>query len=164
MSDERSDGPRLMTAKKHDGSKGAAWEKWKTEYLDAAAGKGDDMASWADTFNGTDQQVGLTAAQVRARTKRRREAYSSLLLHLDDEGLKATIRAEAGGAANQGGNARIAMQVCDREMGEPTSALHVNEKILGMHSITLSKEVGRKINSLVTLNRLLTMRNEELPR
>ena len=62
MSDERSDGPRLMTAKKHDGSKGAAWEKWKTEYLDAAAGKGDDMASWADTVNGTDQQVGLTAA------------------------------------------------------------------------------------------------------
>ena len=106
MSDERSDGPRLLTAKKHDGSKGAAWEKWKTEYLDAAAGKGDDMASWADTFNGTDPQVGLTAAQVRARTKRRREAYSSLLLHLDDEGLKATIRAEAGGAANQGGECR----------------------------------------------------------
>ena len=36
MSDEKSDGPRLLTAKKHDGSKGAAWEKWKIEYLDAA--------------------------------------------------------------------------------------------------------------------------------
>ena len=94
MSDEKSDGPRLLTAKKHDGSKGAAWEKWKTEYLDAAAGKGDEYASWADVFNGTDPQVGLTAAQVRSRTKRRREAYSNLLLHLADEGLKATIRAE----------------------------------------------------------------------
>jgi len=129
-----------MTAKKHDGSKGAAWEKWKTEYLDAAAGKGDDMASWADTFNGTDQQVGLTAAQVRARTKRRREAYSSLLLHLDDEGLKATIRAEAGGAAN----------ATQRRSEKVRFVKEAHRSLNGFRHETARKETERKLRTYLS--------------
>ena len=63
--------------------------------LDAAEGKGDEDASWAMCYLGTDPQAGLTQAQTKRRALRRRETYSALLMVLTDEDLKKMIRAEA---------------------------------------------------------------------
>ena len=71
-----SNGPRLLVERKYDGQKGEHWVKWIAEFLDAAQGKGDEDASWAQTFLGTDQQVGLSPAQVRRRRVRLRECFS----------------------------------------------------------------------------------------
>ena len=79
--DER--GPRLLT-REHDGQPGEPFELWAKGFLDAATGKGDEDASWAATALGTDPQVGLTAAQVRRRTVRRRELYSAICWRIEE--------------------------------------------------------------------------------
>ena len=121
MSREDDNRPRLLT-RLYDGQQGERFELWKKEWLDAAEGKGDEDASWAQTALGTDPQVGLTPAQVRRRVTRRREVYSSLLTHMTDVTLKSVIRAEA----NR--NGRSAMQILERELGVPTSGLEVVAK------------------------------------
>ena len=124
--DER--GPRLLT-REHDGQPGEPFELWAKGFLDAATGKGDEDASWAATALGTDQQVGLTAAQVRRRTVRRR--YSAIVLCQKDELIKDVLRTEANG------NGRQAWIVLTRELGTPTSGLTVIDKIQAWRSSNL---------------------------
>ena len=90
-----NDKPRLLYDQYH-GQRGPLFEAWRKPFLDAAEGKGDDDASYAECYLGTDPQGGLTAAQVRRRAVRRRESYAMLIQHMTDESLKAVIRAEAG--------------------------------------------------------------------
>ena len=93
MADDTND-KRLMCPK-FNCQKGEAFDRWAKLFLDAADGKGDEEASWADTFLGNDTTVGLSAVQMKKRVTRNREAVASLLYHLDDESMKAVIRAEA---------------------------------------------------------------------
>ena len=93
--DDRDSRPRLIY-KPYSGKKGPEFEPWVVGFLDAAEGKGDDDASWADCFKGTDPQAGLTQAQTRRRTQRRREAYACLMDHIEDESLKDTIHPRNG--------------------------------------------------------------------
>ena len=67
--------------------RGQAFEDWAEEFLDAADGKGDEDASWAQTFLGTDARAGLTAAQMKKRIQRNREALASLIKHQADPDL-----------------------------------------------------------------------------
>ena len=84
--------PRLIAAK-FAGQRGPQFTQWAKEYLDAAAGKGDEDGSWADCYLGQDPQAGLSAVQTRRRTQRRRESYSALTA--------AAIGAVAGSLLNQ---------------------------------------------------------------
>ena len=77
---------------KHAGAKGQYHTKWAEGYIDRCDGKGDEDASWSETYFGTDAQVGLTPAQVRRRAQRRRMAASALVCHIEDEGLKKVLR------------------------------------------------------------------------
>ena len=63
--DERDNRPRLIY-KPYAGKKGPEFEPWVVGFLDAAEGKGDDDASWADCYKGTDPQAGLTQAHGHA--------------------------------------------------------------------------------------------------
>ena len=65
MSHDESDrnGPRLL-CRTFNGTKGAQFTRWRADMLDAAEGKGDEDASWAMCYLGTDPQAGLTAKQV----------------------------------------------------------------------------------------------------
>ena len=126
-------------------------------WLDAAEGHGDEDASWAETALGTDPGPGgLTPAQTRRRTVRRREVYASLIALTDCEDLKAVLRDEAQR------NGREAWRILERECGEPTSALHMNKKILEWHGLTMAKDVGISPSSITDFNRLLTRKNSEL--
>ena len=58
---------RRLLCNTYAGGRSAAYDKWEEEFLDAAAGKGDEDASWAQTVTRTDQAVGLSAAQARRR-------------------------------------------------------------------------------------------------
>ena len=49
---------KLRICKSHDGSKGPRFTKWKRQWLDAAEGRGDEDASWAETALGTDPGPG----------------------------------------------------------------------------------------------------------
>ena len=113
--------PRLIAAK-FAGQRGYQFTEWAKEFLDAAAGKGDEDASWADCYLGQDPQAGLNAAQLRRRTQRRRESYSALLQHMDDDSLKAVIRAEAG---------PLAVNPQDRSNGSDTSLMPTEFAFLG---------------------------------
>jgi hypothetical protein len=124
--------PRLIAAK-FAGQRGSQFTQWAKEYLDAAAGKGDEDASWADCYLGHAPQAGLSAVQTRRRTQRRRESYSALLQHMDDDSLKAVIRAEAGPLAvnpQDRSNGRVAWLVIQRECDEPASAFHIKHQDL----------------------------------
>ena len=114
--------------------KGEVFEEWLKEMLDAAGGEGDEDASWAETFLGQDQRVGLTAAQTRRRTERNRKAVSALLAVITDKELKAVIRADAtnrpAGAPGLRTDARIAFQSLLREMRVPFSSGRV-QRMLG---------------------------------
>ena len=91
--------PRLIAAK-FAGQRGYQFTEWAKEFLDAAAGKGDEDASWADCYLGQDPQAGLNAAQLRRRTQRRRESYSALLQHMDDDSIAISLSSESMKAAS----------------------------------------------------------------
>ena len=77
--------PRLL-CRKHDGSKGALFTEWKQLWLDAAEGKGDEDASWAETAQGNDPQAGLTLdGRYRDAASRYSEIQSVSRLFLDTE-------------------------------------------------------------------------------
>jgi hypothetical protein len=151
---------------KFAGQRGYQFTEWAKEFLDAAAGKGDEDASWADCYLGQDPQAGLTAVQTRRRTQRRRESYSALLQHMDDDSLKAVIRAEAGPLAvnpQDRSNGRVAWLVIRRECEEPASALHINTKILEYNGLTILKDVGVTEATITDFNRLIVKKNSDLP-
>jgi hypothetical protein len=157
--------PRLIAAK-FAGQRGSQFTQWAREFLDAAAGKGDEDASWADCYLGQDPQAGLSGAQTRRRTQRRRESYSALLQHMDDDSLKAVIRAEAGPLAvnpQDRSNGRVAWLVIQRECDEPASALHINTKILEYNGLTIHKDVGVTEATITDFNRLIVKKNTDLP-
>ena len=84
-STDSDDTPRNLICSRFPGGKGPHYDTWEKNLLDAFEGKGDEDASWADTLLGTDPQAGLTPAQARRRTQRRRETYS-YLLRLQEDG------------------------------------------------------------------------------
>ena len=87
---------KLQICPGHDGTKGQKFTRWTRMWLDAAEGRGDEDASWAETALGTDPGPGgLTPAQTRRRTVRRREVYASLIALTNCEDLKAVLRNEA---------------------------------------------------------------------
>jgi hypothetical protein len=57
--------------------------------------EGDEDASWAQTYTGTDRRAGLTAAEQRRRVVRNRKAVAKLLEVIPDKDLKAEIRSSA---------------------------------------------------------------------
>ena len=59
--------------------KGPIFEEWYKDFMDASGGEGDEDASWAQTFAGTDRRAGLTAAEQRRRVVRNRKAVAKLL-------------------------------------------------------------------------------------
>ena len=61
MARDDDDGERLL-CRKNAGKRGQAYEEWEREYLDACGAKGDEDASWEDTFLGNDTRAGLSAA------------------------------------------------------------------------------------------------------
>jgi len=154
--DKDGNGPRLLCSR-FNGEKGPLYTKWRKEVLDAFEGKGDEDASWAQTILGLDPHAGLTPAQTKRRNQRRRESYSHLMLLIEDEQLKALLRAEA---IRNGAQALV---VLDRECGEATSALVVNKKVLEWHGLTVKKDVGHSPSSLTDFYRLLTSKNADLP-
>ena len=157
--------PKLLT-ERFAGQRGVAFTNWSKAFLDAAVGKNDEDASWAECLLGTDPQAGLSAVQNRRRSQRRRETYAAVLQHVSDESLKAVIRAEAGpqaANANDRLNGRVAWQVLVRECQEPASALHVNTKILEYHGLTMAKDVGITESSITDFNRLVVDKNADLP-
>ena len=113
--EERFD-KRLLT-EKFNGQRGEAFDGWASKYLDQADGQGDNDASWAETFLGTDRRGGLTAAEMKRRVTRNREAVASLILHQSDDDLVAMIRAEAKGlqGVQVTSDAKIAWDVMERE-------------------------------------------------
>ena len=153
----KADPDDRLLVPKHTGAKGQAFTTWKKPFLDACEGKGDDDGSWTDCFLGTDPQAGLSGAQIRRRTVRRRESYACLLRHLDDESLKDVIRAEAPK------NGRQAWLVLERECAEPVSALHINQKVVEINGITIEKDIGISASTVTDLNRMLIGKNSELP-
>ena len=46
-------------------------------------------------------------------------------------------------------NGREAWRILERECGEPTSALHINKKVLEWHGLTMAKDVGISASSIV---------------
>lgn len=119
MSDSRPEerfDKRLLT-EKFNGQRGEAFDGWASKYLDQADGQGDNDASWAETFLGTDRRGGLTAAEMKRRVTRNREAVASLILHQSDDDLVAMIRAEAKGlqGVQVTSDAKIAWDVMERE-------------------------------------------------
>ena len=152
------DGP-LLLCRKAPREDGAAFTAWTEEYLDAAEGKGDEDASWAECYLGTDPQVGLTPQQTRRRARRRKESYAGLMAHLPegDETLKSTVRSEA----NR--NGRQAWIVLCREKGERDSALAVNRKIQRYHGLSIAKNIGSRPSTIKDFNGLITQENNRLP-
>ena len=149
-----------------NGQRGPVFTNWAKGYLDAAAGRGDEDASYAECYLGTDPQAGLSNAQDKRRKTRRRESYSTLLQHITDESLKAVIRAEAGpSAANAADrmNGRTAWITIERECQEPMSALHVNSKILEFNALTMMKDVGVNESSIIEFSRICVDKNADLP-
>ena len=67
-------GSRYKLCRDMPDEKGPIFETWLQEMLDSAGGEGDDDASWAQTFEGTDRRVGLSAAEQRRRIVRNRKA------------------------------------------------------------------------------------------
>lgn len=129
---------------------------------------------------GTKMLAGLTASLGKSTPRlvcplRKRVAvptadgsltYASLLQHIDDESLKAVIRAEAGPLAvnvQDRSNGRVAWQVILRECQEPASALHINTKILEYNGLTMPKDVGITEASVTDFNRLIVKKNADLP-
>ena len=53
---DHEDKPRLI-CNPYPGGRSAAYDKWEEEFLDAAAGKGDEDASWAPDRH---EDTGLT--------------------------------------------------------------------------------------------------------
>jgi len=92
---ERGYGSRTLIERKLNSTDTAEWLLFRQEFLDAAGAKGDEDHSLAETLEGTDQQVGLSAPQTRRRARRRREALSELLMCIGDTDLKNTVRADA---------------------------------------------------------------------
>ena len=54
--------PKLLT-ERFAGQRGVAFTNWSKAFLDAAVGKNDEDASWAECLLGTDPQAGLSAVQ-----------------------------------------------------------------------------------------------------
>ena len=164
-SDRKDDGPHLLTPKYH-GQRGPLFENWKVAFLDACAGKGDNVASFAECFLGLDPQAGLNNAGIALRKVRRRESYSMLMRHLSDPSLSDVIRTEAGpNAVNPADrlNGRTAWQVLERECGDPTSTLNINVLILEWHSLSIAKDVGLSQSTMTDFDRLLVSKNSKLP-
>ena len=154
-----TDSKTRLLVEPFNGQRGPVFTKWAKGYLDAAAGGhcGDEDASYAECYLGTDPQAGLSAAQDRRRKQRRRESYSTLLQHISDESLKAVIRAEAGpGAANQADrlNGRTAWLTLERECQEPMSALHINTKIIEFNGLTIDRKSTRLNSSHTPVSRM----------
>ena len=118
---------------------------------------GDEDATYTMQYTGMAPAAGLTPAKTRWCAERNRKSYGLLLRHIDDEGLKATLRAEA---LRDGRQAWIVML---RECSEDTSTLNVNTKILEWHQLDIAKDIGYGEGSLIDFNRLLTKKREELP-
>ena len=160
-----NDKPRLLYDQYH-GQRGPLFEAWRKPFLDAAEGKGDDDASYAECYLGTDPQGGLTAAQVRRRAVRRRESYAMLIQHMTDESLKAVIRAEAGPNAPNPidqRNGRTAWLTLVRECSDPASTLQTNTRIAEFNALTILKDVGISESTITDFNRLLISKNADLP-
>ena len=155
-SDKDKDGPRLIY-EKYDGRRGPEYTEWRKGFLDACEGKGDEDGSWADTLQGLDPQVGLSAAQNRRRAQRRRESFSCIMQHITDSALKDVLRAESNKNGYQ------ALRVLDRECREHASDLSISSKVLEWHALTMAKDVGISESSIVDFNRLLTAKNTEFP-
>ena len=71
--------------------KGEVFEVWLKDLIDAAGGEGDEDASWAQRFLGTDQRVGLRPAQQKVRIVANRRAVAALLAITPDKDLKAQL-------------------------------------------------------------------------
>ena len=133
-----------LVCPKFNGHKGKEFTAWKRQYLDGCHLKGDDDASYTDCYLGNDPQAGLSAAQLRRRTVRRRESAYFLIMHMDDDSLKEVLRITARGTPN-GRDVWLALEA---ECDEATSALEVNEKILEFHSATIAKDIGTSPSSI----------------
>lgn len=147
--------------------KGAIFEEWLLEMLDAAEGEGDEDASWAQTFQATDRRVGLSAAEQRRRINRNRRAVSKLLDVIPDKDLKSEIRSNAmnrpAGGPGLATDASVAYQVLLREMRVPDTSGRVQAQVTEFNSIGLRTHVGIAVNSISALNRKYTAENAKLP-
>ena len=72
MSSKDDKTPKLIHEQFH-GQRGPLFDQWALGYLDAAEGKGDDDASWAQDMQGLTVTAGLGAAQIKRRKVRLRE-------------------------------------------------------------------------------------------
>jgi hypothetical protein len=156
MSDSDVRGPRLDVYK-HGGQRGEPFVQWAKVFLDGAEGRGDQDASYADTFLRRDTRNGLGGAAAGRMKQRDRESYAYLLLHLDCPTLKAMIRAEAD---RKGGKA---WDVVLRECNHKDSALRGTKRRMTVLNLTIRGAVGLSVSSLTDYNRLMTDKNEELP-
>ena len=163
MPRDDDDTERLL-CRKNAGKRGQVFEEWLKEYLDACGAKGDEDASWEDTFLARDQRAGLSAAALKRGVRRNREAVASLIQHQDDKSLKAVLRAEAKGLpAPYTADARVAMAVLRRECGRPDDGLTEQAREAEWHGFTIAKNVGVTAASITDFNRLLTEKNAQLP-
>ena len=149
------------------GQKGPIFEEWYKDFMDASGGEGDEDASWAQTFTGTDRRAGLSAAEQRRRVVRNRKAVAKLLEVIPDKDLKAEIRSSAvnrpAGGPGLTTDANVAHQVLVREMRVPFSSGRIQAALTAYNSIAIRTHVGVAEGSISTLNRKLTAENDDLP-
>ena len=65
-----------LLCRKNPGKRGAVYEDWEKEYLDAAGGKGDEDASWEDTYLGRDTRVCITSKSDIGKSTRFRHSQA----------------------------------------------------------------------------------------
>jgi hypothetical protein len=147
--------------------KGPIFEEWYKEFMDASGGEGDEDASWAQTFAGTDRRAGLTAAEQRRRVVRNRKAVAKLLEVIPDKDLKAEVRSSAvnrpAGGPGLSTDANVAHTVLLREMRVPFSSGRIQSALTEYNSIAIRTHVGVSEGTISTLNRKFTAENENLP-
>ena len=147
--------------------KGPIFEEWLKELMDASGGEGDEDASWAQTFAGTDRRVGLSAAEQRRRVVRNRKAVAKLLEVIPDKDLKAEIRSSAvnrpAGGPGLATDATVAYNVLIREMRVPFSSGRIQSALTEFNAIQIRTHVGVSEGTISTLNRKYTAENENLP-
>ena len=128
------------------GQKGPIFEEWYKDFMDASGGEGDEDASWAQTYAGTDRRAGLTAAEQRRRVVRNRKAVAKLLEVIPDKDLKAEIRSSAvnrpAGGPGLTTDANVAHQVLIREMRVPFSSGRIQSALTAYNSIGIRTHVG----------------------
>ena len=147
--------------------KGPIFEELYKYFMDASGGEGDEDASWAQTYAGTDRRAGLTATEQRRRVVRNRKAVAKLLEVIPDKDLKAEIRSSAvnrpAGGPGLTTYANVAHQVLIREMRVPFSSGRIQSALTAYNSIGIRTHVGISEGTISTLNRKLTAENDDLP-